>query len=68
MQVTVGPGEDSPGRVRIREALDTGAEVVAVACPSCAKMLGDAIKGEQVDEKIKVMDVSEIVQEHSDSE
>ena len=61
----IGPGEDSPGRVRIREALDTGAEVVAVACPSCAKMLGDAIKGEQVDDKIKVMDVSEIVQAHS---
>ena len=64
----IGPGEDSPGRVRIREALDTGAEVVAVACPSCAKMLGDAIKGEQVDDKIKVMDVSEIVQAHSASE
>ena len=64
----IGPGEDSPGRVRIREALDTGAEVVAVACPSCAKMLGDAIKGEQVDDKIKVMDVSEIVQAHSVSE
>lgn len=64
----IGPGEDSPGRVRIREALNTGAEVVAVACPSCAKMLGDAIKGEQVDDKIKVMDVSEIVQAHSASE
>ena len=64
----IGPGEDSPGRVRIREALNTGAEVLAVACPSCAKMLGDAIKGEQVDDKIKVMDVSEIVQEHLASE
>jgi len=31
-------------------------------------MLGDAIEGEQVDDKIKVMDVSEIVQAPSASE
>ncbi len=57
----IGPGEDSPGRVRIREALDTGAEILAVTCPQCAKMLSDAIKGEEQEAKLEVVDVAEIV-------
>src|SRR5450759_2224811 len=40
----LGTGEDSAGRVRVREALETGANIIAVACPSCAKMLIDAVK------------------------
>ena len=57
----LGGGEDSPGRIRVREALDTGAGVMAVACPQCAKMLDDAVKIEQLDDRLKVMDVAEIV-------
>ncbi len=57
----LGGGEDSPNRVRIRQAEETGAEILAVACPQCAKMLEDAIKAEELDEKLKVMDVAELV-------
>jgi Fe-S oxidoreductase len=57
----IGPGEDSPGRVRIREASNTGAEIVAVACPQCAKMLSDAIKAEALEDKLEVVDIAEIV-------
>lgn len=57
----LGVGEESPGRIRIREALDTGAEILAVACPMCSKMLDDAVKAEGLEEKIKVQDVAEIV-------
>lgn len=57
----LGGGEDSPSRIRVREALDTGAGIIAVACPQCAKMLDDAVKIEQLDDRIKVMDVAEIV-------
>ncbi len=57
----LGGGEDSPSRIRAREALDTGAEIIAVACPQCAKMLDDAVKIEQLDDRLKVMDVAEIV-------
>ncbi|RLB38641.1 MAG: (Fe-S)-binding protein [Deltaproteobacteria bacterium] len=56
----LGSGEDSAGRIRIREALDTGAEMVAVACPNCAQMLLDAAKIESAGEKIKIADVAEI--------
>ncbi|MBW1789837.1 MAG: (Fe-S)-binding protein, partial [Deltaproteobacteria bacterium] len=56
-----GPGEDSPGRVRIREALDTGASIVAVACPQCAKMLTDAVKAEELEDRLAVKDVAQVV-------
>jgi Fe-S oxidoreductase len=57
----LGGGEDSPNRIRVREALDTGAGIIAVACPQCAKMLEDGIKAEDLDYKLRVMDVAEIV-------
>lgn len=57
----LGGGEESPARLRVREALDTGAEVIAVACPQCAKMLEDAVKSEELEDRIRVMDIAEIV-------
>jgi Fe-S oxidoreductase len=57
----LGGGEDSPSRIRVRKALDTGAQIIAVACPQCAKMLDDAVKAENLDERLEVLDVSEIV-------
>jgi Fe-S oxidoreductase len=57
----LGGGEESPARLRVREALETGAGIIAVACPQCAKMLEDAVKSEELDERLKVMDVAEIV-------
>jgi Fe-S oxidoreductase len=58
----IGSGEGAPGRDRIREALETGAKAVATACPQCAKMLEDAAKAEGVEDRIKVMDIAEIVE------
>ena len=57
----LGGGEDSPNRIRAKEALDTGAGIIAVACPQCAKMLEDGIKDEELEDRLKVMDVAEIV-------
>jgi Fe-S oxidoreductase len=56
-----GGGANSPARIRIREALDTGAEVVATACPQCAKMLDDAAKAEGLDGRIVIRDIAEII-------
>jgi Fe-S oxidoreductase len=55
--------ERSPGRIRVREARETGAEIVAVACPSCMTMLEDAVKLEGLEGGIAVKDVAEIVTE-----
>lgn len=57
----LGGGKDSPNRIRVREAVDTGARIITVACPQCAKMLEDGIKAEELDEKLEVLDVAEIV-------
>jgi Fe-S oxidoreductase len=57
----LGGGEDSPNRVRIREAADTGAELLAVTCPTCAKMLTDALKAEDLQGRMEVVDLAEIL-------
>jgi Fe-S oxidoreductase len=59
----LGSGPNSPSRIRVRQAYGTGAEVLAVACPVCAKMLDDAVKDEGLDEKLKVKDIAEILNE-----
>ena len=59
----LGTGPDSSARVRINEAIDTGATVLAVACPICYRMLSDAVKAEGVEEKIQVRDIADIVNE-----
>jgi Fe-S oxidoreductase len=56
----LGGGTDSASRVRVREAAATGAEVLAVACPKCAKMLDDAVKTEGLEKDLRVMDLAEV--------
>jgi len=58
-----GSGENSPSRIRVREAYNTGAEILAVACPTCMIMLDDAAKVEGLEEKLTIRDISEIVSE-----
>jgi Fe-S oxidoreductase len=46
---------------RVHEAAETGAEVLAVACPFCLLTLEDAVKVQGLDERLKVMDIMELV-------
>jgi len=57
----LGVGENSANRIRVREALETGARIIAVACPNCAKMLTDAVKVEEQEDKLEVLNIAEIV-------
>ncbi|MBI9075399.1 MAG: (Fe-S)-binding protein [Desulfatibacillum sp.] len=57
----LGGSEDSPARIRAREADAAKATILAVACPNCLTMLEDAVKVEGLEEKIKVRDISEIL-------
>ncbi|MDI9611150.1 MAG: (Fe-S)-binding protein [Archaeoglobales archaeon] len=52
-------GSESPARLRVREALNTGAEILAVACPICKAMFEDAVKDEGSD--LEVKDIAEIL-------
>ncbi len=56
-------GENSPARVRVREAMATGAEVLAVACPGCLVMLTDAVKAEDSSNSFAVKDIATLVKE-----
>jgi Fe-S oxidoreductase len=48
-------------QTRMQEALDTGAEVMAAACPFCITMFDDGIKGLEAEENMQIEDIAEIV-------
>ena len=48
-------------KVRVAEALAAGAEVIATACPWCFTMLDGAVRDLQVNNRIEVMDIAQIL-------
>ncbi len=58
--------EDEPGDKRINierteEALQTGADVVAVNCPFCMTMLTDGVKAKDKQDDVMVYDLAELI-------
>jgi len=58
--------EEEKGTTRINferstEAIDTGATVIAAACPFCNTMLTDGVKHGEKEDKVSVLDVAELV-------
>ncbi|MFC2035553.1 (Fe-S)-binding protein [Chloroflexota bacterium] len=49
--------------LRVEQALEVGAEILAVACPYCMVMLGDSILASNKGDAIEVKDIAELVQE-----
>jgi Fe-S oxidoreductase len=49
--------------IRVRDAVELGAEVLATACPLCTLTLEDAVKTSGHEDKIRVMDVTELLAE-----
>ncbi|MCP4751603.1 MAG: (Fe-S)-binding protein [Proteobacteria bacterium] len=62
----LGGSEESPARIRVREAHDAKADILAVACPNCLTMLEDAVKVEGLENQIAVRDIAEIICESGD--
>lgn len=54
-------GESRINIERTDEALDTGAKVIAAACPFCNTMLTDGVKNREKEEEVKVLDIAELV-------
>ena len=46
---------------RTKQAINTNAKIIAAGCPFCNTMLSDGIKSESENMDIKVMDISEII-------
>jgi Fe-S oxidoreductase len=58
--------EEEKGSTRInfertREAVETGAALIASACPFCNTMLTDGVKHEEKEDLLKVMDIAEMI-------
>ncbi len=51
---------------RTKEALKTNPTTIAVSCPFCMTMFEDGVKDENVEDKVKVKDIAEIVYEAMD--
>ena len=48
---------------RAEEALATGAETIAVACPFCMTMMSDGVKAKNKEAVVKVKDLAELLAE-----
>jgi Fe-S oxidoreductase len=60
--------DDEGGRIneeRTKEALATGADTIASACPFCMTMMNDGVKHFEKTDEVKVKDVAEIILERS---
>jgi Fe-S oxidoreductase len=49
--------------MRVEHGREVGADVVATACPWCNTLLRTAVTDLELDDKIRVMDVAEILVE-----
>jgi Fe-S oxidoreductase len=55
------PKDKRVNQERARQALETGADVVAVGCPFCMTMLEDGVNARKGERDVRVMDVAELL-------
>jgi Fe-S oxidoreductase len=55
------PRDKRVNQERARQALETGADVVAVGCPFCMTMMEDGVNARKGDRDVKVLDVAELL-------
>ena len=58
--------EEEKGNTRINierseEAIETGANIIAAACPFCNTMLTDGVKNKEKEDNVKVLDIAELI-------
>jgi Fe-S oxidoreductase len=61
MWIEAHEAKERTATIRVQDALDHGAEILATACPFCILTLEDAVKNMGVEDKIKVCDIMELV-------
>jgi len=55
--------EERLANIRVREALEVGAEILVTACPFCLINMEDGVKSVNVEDSLKVKDLAELVVE-----
>ena len=46
---------------RTEQALEADTEIIAAACPFCNTMLSDGIKNKEMENKVALMDIAELI-------
>ena len=46
---------------RAKEAIDTGASIIAAACPFCNTMMTDGVKNSNKEDEVQVLDIAELI-------
>ena len=59
--IVVSKLDDIVNWARANEAISTGPQVVAAACPFCNTMLTDGVKAAEKEGEVQVLDVAELV-------
>jgi heterodisulfide reductase subunit D len=54
-------GDTRVSTERTKEAIETGASVIAAACPFCNTMLTDGVKVNEKEDDVKVLDIAELI-------
>ena len=54
-------GDKDINIARTEQAMETGAEIIAAACPFCNTMMTDGVKNKEKEASIAVMDVAELI-------
>ncbi|WKN33433.1 (Fe-S)-binding protein [Porifericola rhodea] len=58
------PGKKEVNIDRTEEALSTGANTIAVACPFCMTMMSDGVKNKNKEAEVQVKDLAELIAEN----
>ena len=61
MWIEAFEAKERTATIRVNEALELGADILAVACPFCLLTLEDAVKSGGYEDRIQVLDIMEIV-------
>ena len=57
------PGSKEINIERTEEAIGTGADTIATACPFCMTMMSDGVKNKEKEADVKVLDLAELIAE-----
>ena len=56
-----GGEKENSARLRIAQAKDAGADIVAVCCPQCARMSEDGGKAEDPEQQMEILDIAGLI-------
>jgi Fe-S oxidoreductase len=57
------PRDKRVNHLRVDQALETKPDAIAVSCPFCTTMFNDGLKAKEVDEKVQLLNVVELVEQ-----